>query len=114
MLEQVLLYGVLVKASDGAQPAGDGGPSPTAGFQVTGKALDVRPPCLEQAQAALLAPVRVLAQVQSVGLAGQAGVTSQEPSQRQLLAVRECRLGDGDRGGRGRSGGGHRAPPGSG
>jgi hypothetical protein len=42
------------------------------------------------------------------------GVTGQEPSQCQLLLVGKHRLRNGDRGGRGRSGGGHRAPPGSG
>ena len=61
----------------------------------------------------LLAPAGVLAQVQRVGLAGQAGVTGQEPSSSQPLGVSERRLGDGDHSGRGRCGG-HRAPPGSG
>jgi hypothetical protein len=50
------------------------------GFQVAGETLDIRAASLEQADVALLTPARVLAQVQSVGLAGQAGVAGQEPS----------------------------------
>ena len=69
---------------------------------------------LEQAQVALLAPARILAQVQRVGLTGQAGITGQEPGQRQPLVAGKYRLGDGNRGGCGRCGGGHRVPPGSG
>jgi hypothetical protein len=52
------------------------------------RAFDVGSAGLEQAQVPLVAPGRVLAQVQRVGLAGQSGVTGQETSQSQLfLAV---------------------------
>jgi hypothetical protein len=115
MIQQVFLDGVFVEPRDGAQPARDGGPGPAAGFQVASKTLDVGAARLEQAQVALLAPARILAQVQGIRIAGQAGVTGQEPGQRQLLVAGERWLGDGDRGGCGRcGGGGHRAPPGSG
>ena len=114
MLEQAFLDGVPVEPGDRAQPAGDSGPGPAAGLQVAGETLDVGPPGLEQAQVVLLAPSSELPQVQRVGLPRQAGIAGQEPGERQSLLGGEYRLGDGDRGGRGRCGGGHRVPPGSG
>jgi hypothetical protein len=47
----------------------------------------------------LLAPARILAQIQRAGLAGQAGITGQEPGQRQPFVAGKYRLGDGNRGG---------------
>jgi hypothetical protein len=114
MVGEFFLDGVPVEPGDGAQAAGDGGPGPAAGFHIPGEALEVGPPDLEQPQVTLLAPGRVLAQVQRVSLTGQAGIASQEPGQCQSFLVGERWLGDGDRGGRRRCGGGHRAPPGSG
>ena len=114
MLEQVFLDGVPVEPGDRAQPAGDSGPGPAAGLQVAGETLDVGPAGLEQAQVVQLAPGSELPQVQRVGLPRQAGIAGQEPGERQSLLGGEYRLGDGDRGGRGRCGGGHRVPPGSG
>jgi len=112
MLEKLFLNGVPVEPGDGAQPAGDGGPCSAAGFQIAGEALDVRAAGLEQAQVPLLAPARVLAQIQGIRVAGQGGVTGQKPRQRQPLLAGEHRLGGDDRGGCGRCGGGHRVPPG--
>ncbi len=60
-------FGVAVEPGDGAQPAGDGGPGPAAGFQVAGEELDVGTAGAEQAQLMLLAPAGELAQVQLVG-----------------------------------------------
>ena len=80
MIEQVFLDGVPVEPGDGAQAAGDGGPGPAAGFQVAGEALDVGPPGSEQAQVAQLAPGGELAQVQGVGLTGQAGRPGTRPA----------------------------------
>jgi hypothetical protein len=40
-VEKFFLDGVAVEPGDGAQPAGDGGPGPAAGFQVAGEQLDV-------------------------------------------------------------------------
>jgi hypothetical protein len=112
VLQQLLLDGVPIEPGDRAQPAGDRGPGPAAGFQVPGEALDVRAAGLEQGQAMLAAPAGELAQVQLIRLAGQAGVAGQEPGQGEPLGGREHRQ-HGDEGD-GRGGCGHRAPPGSG
>jgi hypothetical protein len=82
MLEQLFLHGVAVEPDDRAQAASDGGPGPAADLQVTGEALDVGAPGLEQAQVVLGAPARILAQVQLIGLTGQAAVASQESRER--------------------------------
>jgi hypothetical protein len=74
VVEELFLDGVLVEPGDGAQSAGDGGAGAAVGFQVAGEALDVGAAGGEQAYLVLLAPGRVLAQVQLVGLAGQAPV----------------------------------------
>jgi hypothetical protein len=112
MVEQLLFDGVPVEPGDGAQPPGDGGPGAAAGFQIAGEALDVGTARLEQADLMLLAPAGVLAQVQRVRLAGQAGVTGQEPAQGEPFRLGEHRLDDSDGCGCGR--GGHGTPPGSG
>ena len=80
MLEEVFFDGVPVEPGDGAQSPGDGGPGAAVGLQITGETLDVGAPGLEQADVVLVALARVLAQVQLVGLAGQAAVAGQEPS----------------------------------
>ena len=41
MIQEFFLDGIPVEPSDRAQAAGDGGPGPSAGFQVPGEALDV-------------------------------------------------------------------------
>jgi hypothetical protein len=64
-------------------------PGSATGFQVTGEALDARAAGLEQADVTLLASAGELAQVQCVRLAGQAGVTGQEPSQGEPLGLGE-------------------------
>src|SRR5947208_11853213 len=56
------------------------------------------------------APAGELAQVQGIGLAGQAAVPGQEPGERDPLGVGEDGLDRGEHGGWG--GSGHRAPPG--
>jgi hypothetical protein len=81
MLQQLFLHRVPVEPGDRAQPPGDGRPGTAARFQIAGEAFDIRPARLEQAQVVLLAPGRVLAQIQRIRLPGQAGVTGQEPSQ---------------------------------
>ncbi len=80
MIEEFFLDGVAVEPRDGAQPAGDGGPGTATGFQVAGEALNIGAACLEQSKMMLLAPARVLAQVQLVRGAGQAAVPGEEPS----------------------------------
>ena len=79
MIQEFFLDGVPVEAGDGAQAAGDGGAGPASGLQVPGEALDVGTARLEQVQVALLAPARILAQIQLISLAGQAAVAGQEP-----------------------------------
>src|SRR5215467_6364951 len=108
MLEQAFLDGVPVEPGDRAQPAGDSGPGPAAGLQVAGETLDVGSAGLEQVQVVQLAPGSELPQVRRVGLPRQAGIAGQESCQHQPLLGGEYRIGDGDRGGRGRCGGGNR------
>ena len=79
VIEQIFFDCVPVEPGDSAQSAGDGGPGPAAGFQVAGEALDVGATSGEQAQLVLLAPSGVVAQVQLVGLPGQAALPGQEP-----------------------------------
>jgi hypothetical protein len=79
VIEEFFFGGVAVEPGDGAQAAGDGGPGPASGFQVTGEELDVSPAGAEQAQLVLLAPAGELAQVQLVSLPGQPAVPGQEP-----------------------------------
>jgi hypothetical protein len=55
------------------------GPGPPGGFEVAAEAFDVGSACGKQAQVVAVAPGGELAQVQGVGLAGQAGVPGQEP-----------------------------------
>ena len=81
MIEELFLDRVVVEPGDGAQPPGDGGPGPAAGFQVAGETFDADATRLEQAELALLvllAPAGELPQVQLVGLAGQPAVGGEE------------------------------------
>ena len=73
MVEEFFLGCAAVEPGNRAQSLGDGGAGAAAGFQVTGEALGVRAARSEQPQLVLLTPGRVLAQVQLVGLASQAG-----------------------------------------
>ena len=114
MLQQLFLHRVLVEPGDRAQPPGDGRPGPATGFQIAGEAFDISPARLEQAQVVLLAPGRVLAQIQRIRLPGQAGVTGQEPSQGEPFGLGEHRLDSGNGCGCGCGRGGHGAPPASG
>jgi hypothetical protein len=71
VVEELFLDRVTVEPGDGEQAAGEG-------FQLAGEALDVGAPGAEQLQVMLAAPAGVLAQVQLVGLPGQAAVPGQE------------------------------------
>jgi hypothetical protein len=79
-------------------------------FQIPGEAFDVGAPDREQRQGAGAAPAGELAQVERVGLAGQAAVRGQEPGEREPFRIGEGRLDRDERSGWG--GSGHRAPPG--
>ena len=74
VLEEFFLDGVAVEPGDGAQPAGSRGAGPSLGLQVAGEAFDVGAADGEQGQGADPAPGGELAQVQGVGVAGQAAV----------------------------------------
>jgi hypothetical protein len=110
MLEEFFLDGVFVEPGDGAQPPGDGGAGPAPGFEFSGEAFDVGAADGEQGQGPGPAPVSELAQVECVGLAGQAAVPGQEPGEGEPFRVGEGGLDRGERGGWG--GSGHRALPG--
>ena len=95
--DEAFLFGVAVEAGDRAQPAGDGGPSPTQRLEVAAEPFDVSPARPEQRDRAFGAPRCPLAQIQGVGLAGQTGVAGQEPTQGQLLGRCEQLLHQRDR-----------------
>ena len=97
VIQELFFDGVLVEPGDGGQPAGDGGAGASPGFQLAGEALDVRPADIEQGQRPGSAPAGELAQVQGVGLTGQAAVPGQEPGERETLGIGEYRL-DRDKG----------------
>jgi len=61
-----------------AQAPGDGGPGAAAGFQVTGEQLEVGAARTKQPELMLLAPARILAQVQLILLPRQAAIPGQE------------------------------------
>jgi hypothetical protein len=109
-LEDFFFDSVFVEPGDGAQPAGDGGAGPPVGFQIAGEAFDVGAADGEQVDRAGAAPGGELAQVQRVGLAGQAPVSGQEPGEGKPFGVGEDRLDRNE--GSGWGGSGHRAPPG--
>jgi hypothetical protein len=72
--------------------------------QFAGEGLDVGAADREQRQGPCAAPAGELAQVEGVGLAGQAAVPGQEAGECEPLGVREGRLDGGEGGGRGRGG----------
>jgi hypothetical protein len=75
VIEKLFLDRVPVESSDGAQSPDDGGAGAASRFQLAGEGLDVRAAGREQRQRPGAAPAGELAQVQGVGLAGQAAVT---------------------------------------
>jgi hypothetical protein len=105
VIEKLFLVRVPVEPGDGAQPPGDGGSGPPAGFEFAGEGPDVGAAGREQRQRAGAAPAGELARVEGVGLAGQAAVPGQEPGDREPLRLSERRLDGGE--GRGVGRGGH-------
>jgi hypothetical protein len=67
---------------------------PASGLHLAAEGLDVDPLGLEQVQAVLGAPRRVLAQVEGVRVAGQPAITGQEPAQGLPLSHSEQRISD--------------------
>jgi len=92
MLDDTLLLGVPAEPDDRAQPASHRGPGPAAILEVAGEAFDVNASHVEQPVMVLPAPRGVLAQIQGVGVAGEAPVAGQESEQRRLLGLRQRRL----------------------
>ena len=86
VIQEFLLDRVPVEPGDGAQPPGHGSPGAALGLQVAGEGLDIGAADGEQGDGAGPAPGGELAQVQCVGLAGQAAVTGQEPGQARRSA----------------------------
>ena len=80
VIQEFFFDGILVEPRDGGQPAGDGGAGASPGFQLAGEAFDVGAADPEQAQGAGTAPASELAQVQGVGLTGQAAVPARNPA----------------------------------
>ena len=110
VIQEFLLDRVLVEPGDGAQPAGEGRAGAAPGLEFSGEAFDVGAADREQRQGAGAAPGGELAQVESVGLAGQAAVSGQVPGEGEPFGVGEGRLDRDERGGWG--GSDHRVPPG--
>jgi hypothetical protein len=110
VIEEFFFDGVLVEPGDGRQAPGDCRAGSAVGFELPGEAFDVGAAHREQRQGTAATPSGELAQVQGVGLAGQAAVPGQVAGEGESFGVGEGGL---DRGERGRWGGsGHRAPPG--
>ena len=110
VIQEFLLYRVLVEPGDSGQPAGDRGAARPPVFQVAREAFDVSAADGEQGQRAGAAPGSELAQVERVRLAGQAPVSGQEPGEGEPFRVSKGGLDRGERGGWG--GSSYRAPPG--
>jgi hypothetical protein len=72
MVQEFLLDGVPLEPRDRGQAAGDGGPGPAAALEFQGEGLDVCAADREQRHGPGSAPAGELAQVEGVGLAGQA------------------------------------------
>ena len=89
MIQELFFDGVLVEPRDGGQPASDGSASTAPGFQLAGEPFDVGAADREQGQGTGAAPAGELAQVQGVGLAGQAAVPGQVPGERESFGVGE-------------------------
>jgi hypothetical protein len=104
VVEEFFFDGVPVKPGDGAQPPGDGGAGPAAGFHLAGERLDVGAADREQRQGPGAAPAAELAQVERVSLAGQAAVPGKEPGEREPLGIGEGRLERDESSGRGHGG----------
>ena len=98
VLQELLLDRVLAGPGDSGQPAGDRGAGPSPGLQVAGEAFDVAAADGEQGQGTGAAPGSELAQVEGVGVAGQAAVSGQVPGEGEPFGIGEGGLDRGERG----------------
>ena len=79
VIQEFFFDRVPVEPGDGAQPPGDGGPGPAPASRSRAK-LSMSAADGEQGQGAGAAPGGELAQVECVGVAGQAAVAGQVPA----------------------------------
>jgi len=106
--DEAFLLGVAVEAGHGAQPPGDRRCRPTVRLESPAEGLDVAAVHLEQLEVPSAAERHELAQVEGVGVAGEAPVVAEEPGQRNMFRIDQAGVVDDD-GSRG--GGGHGIPP---
>ena len=106
--DEAFLFGVAVEAGYRAQSPGDRRCRPTICLEFPSEGLDVAAPDLEQLEVPSAAERYELAQVQGVGVAGEAPVAAEEPCQCDVFRVERAGVVDDDGG---RSGGGHGIPP---
>jgi len=96
--DEGFLFGVTVEAGDRAQPAGDRRCRPALRLELTAEGLDVTAADLEQAQMAPVAERHELAEVEGVGVAGEAPVAAEEPGQRNMFRIDQAGVVDDDGG----------------
>jgi len=96
MLQEFFLDRVLVEPGDGAQPPRHRGTCPALDFEFPSEAFDVGAAGGEQVQEAGAVPGGELAQVECVGLAGQAAVAGQVPGEGEPFGIGEGGLDRGE------------------
>jgi hypothetical protein len=85
--DEAFLLAVTVEAGDRAQPPGDRRCRPTLRLEFPAEGLDVTTADLEQAQVASVAERHELAEVQGVGVTGEASVAAEEPGKRNMFRI---------------------------
>jgi hypothetical protein len=106
--DQAFLLWVAVETGDRAQPAGDRRCRPALRLELTAEGLDVTAADLEQAEMASFAERHELAEVQRVGVTGEAPVAAEEPGECNVFRIDQSGVVDDDGS---RSDGGHGIPP---
>jgi hypothetical protein len=110
--DEAFMLGVPIETSDRTQTPSKCCPRPAPSLQLTAEPLDVRAARTKQRDLMFGAPLHPLAQIELVGLTGQAAVPSEETEQGFLLDAPEERLAPHQS--RGRNGNNlHVTPPGS-
>ena len=101
VLDEAFLFGVAVEAGDGAEPPGDRGAGFPGRFEVAGERFDVRPFRVEQGQVVLGAVAGVLAEIERVGLIGEARSSRPGTRRGRTAQLRRTARRGGRRGGGG-------------
>ena len=94
--DEAFLFGVAVEAGHGAQPPGDRRCRPAVRLESPAEGLDVAAVRLEQLEVPSAAERHELAQVEGVGVAGEAPVAAEEPGQRDVFRVEQVGVVDDD------------------